>query len=105
MSGTIITPNPTPNGIDAAEVHAKPKDHTAYGKFLTFLQESDGMFSWGRVSGSATVAAAIFSLIYVVLKTHAIPDAITLSGLCAFGGFPFALSKGIAAMAKPTAGQ
>ena len=74
-------------------------------KFLTFLQESDSMYSWGRVSGSLTVATAIFCLIYVVLKTHAIPDAVTLGGLAAFGGFPFALSKGIAAAAKPSAGQ
>lgn len=74
-------------------------------KFLSFLQESDGFYSWGRVLGTATVLTAIGCLVYVVLKTHAIPDAITIGGLCGFGGFPFALSKGIAAVAKPSAGQ
>jgi hypothetical protein len=74
-------------------------------KLRTFLQESDGMFSWGRCAGTITVLVACYCLIYVVLKTHAIPDALTLGGLCGFGGFPFALSKGIAAMAKPSAGQ
>jgi hypothetical protein len=74
-------------------------------KILTFLQESDGLYSWGRCAASVTVLVACWALIYVVLKTHAIPDAITLGGLCGFGGFPFALSKGIAAVARPTAGQ
>lgn len=73
-------------------------------KIFTFLQESDGLYSWGRCSGTVTVLVACFCLIHVVLKTHAIPDAVTLGGLCAFGGFPFALSKGIAAAARPSAG-
>ena len=73
--------------------------------FLTFLQESDNTYSWGRCSGVITVLVACFCLIYVVLKTHALPDAITLGGLATFGGFPFALSKGIAAAAKASAGQ
>lgn len=80
-------------------------DQSSYGKFLTFLQESDGMFSWGRTAASLTTVVACWGFVYVVLKNHAIPDAATLLGLCGFGGFPFALSKGIAAAAKPSAGQ
>lgn len=73
--------------------------------FWTFLQESDKTYSWGRVMGVFTVSAAIFAFLHVVLRTHAIPDAASLVGLAAFGGFPFALSKGIAAAARPSAGQ
>lgn len=73
-------------------------------KFLTFLQESDGMFSWGRVAGSFTTATAIYLATHIVRATGTI-DISVLAGLGAFGIFPFAASKGIAAMAKPTAGQ
>jgi hypothetical protein len=74
-------------------------------KFFSFLHDGDGSFSWGRVLGVVTIVVACFCLIHVVLKNHAIPDAATLTGLAAFGGFPFALSKGIAAAARPSAGQ
>jgi hypothetical protein len=71
--------------------------------FLTFLQESDHAYSWGRVTGTATVVTAIWGFGHVVAHTHAIPDVGTLMGLASFGGFPFALSKGIAAAARPSA--
>lgn len=74
-------------------------------KILTAWQESDGTYSWGRVMGTLTVLTAIWGLVHVVLKTHAIPEATALLGLASFGGFPFALSKGIAAAAKASAGQ
>lgn len=74
-------------------------------KFLTTWQESDGNWSWGRVAGTATVLTAIWGFVHVVRLHGTIPDPTTLVGLASFGGFPFALSKGIAAFAKPTAGQ
>jgi hypothetical protein len=74
-------------------------------KILTAWQESDGAYSWGRVMGTLTVIAATWAFVHVVRLNHAIPDPTTLLGLGSFGGFPFALSKGIAAMARPSAGQ
>lgn len=73
--------------------------------FLTFLQEADKTYSWGRVTGTATVITAIWGFVHVVAHAHAIPDAASTFGLVSFGGFPFALSKGIAAAARPSAGQ
>jgi hypothetical protein len=70
-------------------------------KFLSFLQDSDGAYSWGRVIGTVTAFTACWSLIYVVIKNHQIPDAATLGGLAAFGGFGYALSKGLTAFARP----
>ena len=76
-----------------------------YQRFLTFLAESDGMYSWGRVAGLISLFTSCGCLLYVVLKTHQIPDVATLGGLAAFAIAPFASSKGIAALAKPSAGQ
>jgi hypothetical protein len=74
-------------------------------RLSTAWQESDGCYSWGRVMGTLTVLTAIWGFVHVVRLTHAIPDPTSLIGLASFGGFPFALSKGIAAMARPSAGQ
>jgi hypothetical protein len=70
-------------------------------EFLTFLQETDKTYSWGRVMGAATVIAAIWGFVHVISYTHAFPEAGSLLGLTSFGGFPFALSKGITAMSRP----
>jgi hypothetical protein len=73
-------------------------------KFFTFLQESDGFYSWGRVAGCFTVASAIYMAVHIVRATGTI-DISILAGLAAFGAFPFGVSKGIAAVAKASAGQ
>lgn len=61
----------------------------------SFLQESDGSCSWGRVFASFTMSSAIFSFIYVVLTSHSIPDPIILAGLSAWGVHPYLINKGM----------
>ena len=73
-------------------------------RIMTALQESDGEYSWGRVAGCFSMAAAIYMAIHIVRATHNI-DLGTLTALAGFGVSPFATSKGIAAVARPTAGQ
>lgn len=73
-------------------------------RIMTCLQESDGLYSWGRVAGVFTIAAAIYMAVHIVRATHAI-DLGTLAALASFGVAPFATSKGIAAVAKPSSGQ
>jgi hypothetical protein len=74
-------------------------------KLQTGWQESDGSFSWGRLAGTATTIASIWGFIHVVRLHGVIPDPVTLAGLSSFGLGPFIASKGIAAIARPTAGQ
>jgi hypothetical protein len=73
--------------------------------FKTTWQESDGSFSWGRVLGTATTVTSIWGFVHVVRLHGTIPDAATLAGLGTFGVFPFFASKGIAALARPSANQ
>ena len=72
-------------------------------KILTFLQESDGSYSWARIAACFTLLTSIWALTHVVLKTHALPDAVTLGGLSAFGITPYAANKGLTAFAKKDA--
>lgn len=70
---------------------------------LTAWKETDGAWSWARLSSSATVAVACYGFLHVVLRNHAIPDAATLVGLGAFGGFPYTVNKVTTAFAKKDA--
>lgn len=63
-------------------------------------KESDGQWSWGRVASTATVVSAIWSLVHVVLHSHAIPDASTLAGLMAWAIGPYGVNKAATAFAK-----
>lgn len=78
--------------------------NSAKFRIMTFLQESDNAYSWGRVAGCFTISAAIYMAVHIVRATNAI-DLGTLAALASFGVSPFVASKGIAAVAKPTAGQ
>ena len=72
-------------------------------KILTFLQESDGSYSWARLYSSFTGASAIWAFVLTVLHTHAIPDAATLAGLAGWAIHGYAANKGITAFAKKDA--
>ena len=54
--------------------------------------------SFARWSTACTVATGCFSVIHVVLKTHALPDGGSLAGLGAFMSAPYAISKVTAAL-------
>lgn len=69
--------------------------------WLTFLCESDGSFSWGRCIGLGQFLTAAVALLYVVFKTHSLPDAVTLGGLTAWSISAFSASKGMTAFARP----
>lgn len=70
-------------------------------KFFSFLQDSDGSFSWGRALGTVQALSTCFCLIYVVVKNHVIPDPMTLGGLAAFGTSGYIASKGLTAFSRP----
>lgn len=67
---------------------------------LSAWKESDGSWSWARLGATATLTVGCWSLIHVVLKTHAIPDVATLGGLSAFSIAPYGVNKAMTAFAK-----
>lgn len=72
-------------------------------KFSTAWKESDGSWSWARIGATVTLLSSVFALIHVVLKTHTIPDAATLTGLSAFAVGPYTINKAMTAFAKKDA--
>ena len=71
--------------------------------FWSAFKESDGMYSAARVAFALTISISCAVLVYVVIKNHSIPDAMTLFGLASFGCSPYCLNKGFTAFAKKDA--
>ncbi|VVB52061.1 Uncharacterised protein [uncultured archaeon] len=53
----------------------------------------NGQPSSSRVLTAASTLASIASLLFVVWKTHAMPDGMALTGLGAFASSPYAVNR------------
>ena len=72
-------------------------------KFTEIWKESDQSWSWARVASTATLLTALWGFVHVVLKTHALPDALTLGGLSAWAVGPYTVNKATTAFARKDA--
>jgi len=53
----------------------------------------NGNPSSSRLFGALSTVAAIFCLLFVTVKNHAAPDALTTGGLAAFGTAPYTVNR------------
>ncbi len=61
--------------------------------FLREVFSDGGTGSFGRVGCIPTLATACFAVVYLVLKNHASPDALTIGALAAFAVSPYTAGK------------
>lgn len=61
--------------------------------FLKSAFSDNGTPSSSRLLSIPHAAAAIFCLVYVSVKTHALPDGLAIGGLGAFATAPYAVNR------------
>jgi hypothetical protein len=73
--------------------------------YIKSIFSSDSAASFSRYATACTIATGIFSVLKVVIGTHALPDGGALAGMGAFMVAPYAVGKAAAAFVDKDATQ
>lgn len=62
-------------------------------EYLSKAFSDNGTPSSSRLLGAFSTLAAVFCLVYVTIKNHIVPDALTTGGLAGFGTAHYAVNR------------